>query len=148
MKPLLNIKNHIFIIAFALLNLVGLVSTNAATINVSSITALQNACNNSNSGDIIILANGTYQNVTLNINNNNITIKAQTFGSVFLNGYDDITISGNYVTFSGFQFTSGDIGSNYLIKVAGDYNKLTHLNFSNYYAKKYIEIQAGTKYVI
>jgi hypothetical protein len=146
MKPLLNIKNHIFIIAFALLNLVGLVSTNAATINVSSITALQNACNNSNSGDIIILANGTYQNVTLNINNNNITIKAQTFGSVFLNGYDDITISGNYVTFSGFQFTSGDIGSNYLIKVAGDYNKLTHLNFSNYYAKKYIEIQAGTKY--
>ena len=146
MKPLLNIKNHIFIIAFALLNLVGLVSTNAATINVGSITALQNACNNSNSGDIIILANGTYQNVTLNINNNNITIKAQTFGSVFLNGNDDITISGNYVTFSGFQFTSGDIGSNYLIKVAGDYNKLTHLNFSNYYAKKYIEIQAGTKY--
>lgn len=146
MKPLLNIKNHIFIIAFALLNLGGFVSTNAATINVGSITALQNACNNSNSGDIIILANGTYQNVTLNINNNNITIKAQTFGSVFLNGNDDITISGNYVTFSGFQFTSGDIGSNYLIKVAGDYNKLTHLNFSNYYAKKYIEIQAGTKY--
>ncbi len=139
-------NNKTIVIYFILINLFVSLSLNAATINVSSIAALQNACNNSNSGDIIILANGTYQNVTLNINNNNITIKAQTFGSVFLNGYDDITISGNYITFSGFQFTSGDIGSNYLLKISGDYNKLTHLNFSNYYAKKYIEIQAGTKY--
>ncbi len=139
-------NNKTKVICIILLNLFASLTLNAATINVSSIAALQNACNISNSGDIIILANGTYQNVTLNINNNNITVKAQTFGDVFLNGYDDITISGNYVTFSGFQFTSGDIGSNYLLKVAGDYNKLTHLNFSNYYAKKYIEIQAGTKY--
>ena len=129
-----------------LLNLVFILNLGAATINVSSISALQNACNNSNSGDIIILANGIYNNVTLNVNNSNITIKAQTLGSVFLNGNNDINISGNYVNFSGFQFTSGDIGTNYLIEVNGNYNKLTHLNFSNYSAKKYIVIMAGTKY--
>jgi hypothetical protein len=118
----------------------------AATINVSTITALQTACNNSNAGDIIILANGTYQNVTLNINNNNITVKAQTPGGVFLNGADDININGNYITFSGFQFTNGDIGSSYVIEVYGSHDILTQLNFSGYYAKKYIEIKSGTTY--
>ena len=56
-----NYKTIVFCII--LLNLFFSLSLNAATINVSSIAALQNACNNSNSGDIIILANGTYQNV-------------------------------------------------------------------------------------
>ena len=129
-----------------LLNLLFIQNLGAATINVSSISALQNACNNSNSGDIIVLANGTYQNVTLNVNNSNITIKAQTPGGVFLNGYDDINIWSNYITFSGFQFTSGNIGTNYLLEVFGNYNKLTHLNFSGYFAKKYIVISGGSRY--
>lgn len=141
------IRNSQFgVLCFLLLNFLVSLSLNAATINVSSIAALQNACNNSNAGDILILANGTYQDVTLNINNSNITIKAQTPGGVFLNGYDDINIWSNYVTFSGFQFTSGDIGTNYLLEVFGNYNKLIHLNFSGYFAKKYIVISGGSRY--
>ena len=146
MKQPINIKNFTIIIAFVLYNLVGLISSNAATINVNSINALQSACNNSSSGDIIVLANGTYSNVVLDINNSNISVIAQTPGGVFLNTYGDINIYANNVTFSGFQFTSGDIGTAYLIEVYGNRNKLTHLNFSNYYAKKYIEIKAGTQY--
>jgi hypothetical protein len=118
----------------------------ATEYTVYSIADLKTAINNSVANDIISLADGTYLNTNLTISKNKITVKALNPGGVFLNGTNDITISGDYVTFSGFQFTSGDIGSNYLLKVAGDYNKLTHLNFSNYYAKKYIEIQAGTQY--
>lgn len=132
--------------ACVLLILIAPTALKAATINVSTIAALQTACNNSNSGDIIILANGTYQNVFLDIDNNNIIVKAQTPGGVYFSGYDDININGNYITFSGFQFTSGDIGSNYLIEVYGNHNLLTQLNISGYYAKKYIEIKAGTQY--
>ena len=139
-------NNKIKVICIILLNLFFSSSLSAETINVSSITGLQNACDNSNAGDIIILANGTYQDVTLNVNNSNITIKAQTPGSVFLNGYDDINIWSNYVTFSGFQFTSGNIGTNNLLEVFGNYNKLTHLNFSGYFAKKYIVISGGSRY--
>jgi len=146
MNQFLNKNRYNLVIAIVLFNLLGSVSSNAATINVNSINALQNACNNSSAGDIIVLANGTYNNVTLNINNNNISVIAQTPGGVFLNVYGDININGNNITFSGFQFTQGDIGSNYLIEVYGSRNKLTHLNFSNYYAKKYIEIKAGTQY--
>lgn len=141
-----TIKNKYSIVCFLFFNLLILHRARAATINVSSISALQNACDNSNSGDIIILANGTYLNVTLDVNKSNIIIKSQTPGGVFLNGNNDINMWSNNVTFSGFQFTSGDIGSNYLIEVYGNRNKLEHLNFSNYFAKKYIEIKSGTQY--
>ena len=128
--------------------IIGLTSTksNAAIINVSTIAGLQTAINTSQSGDIIILANGTYLNTTLDIDKNNITVKAQTPGGVFLNGTNDINILGNYITFSGFQFTNGDIGSNYLLEVYGNHNIITQLNFSGYYAKKYISVDAGTQY--
>ena len=130
----------------SLLNLFTLVESNAADRNVSSVPALQTAINSSNAGDVIILANGIYLNNTLNIGKNNITVKSATPGGVFLNGTNDININGNSITFSGFQFTSGDIGTSILIEVNGNNNVLTQLNFSNYYAQKYITIKAGTKY--
>ena len=131
-----------------LLNLMVMQTLKATIINVSSVTALQTKINASSTvaGDIIVLANGTYLNSTLNVSKSNITVMAATPGGVFLNGTNDITISGNYITFTGFQFTSGDIGSNSILKISGDHNKITHLNFSNYYAKKYIEIQEGSQY--
>ena len=139
-------KNLKLVTFLVLLNLLFIQTLKATEYTVYSIADLKIAINNSVANDIISLADGTYLNTNLTISKNKITVKALNPGGVFLNGTNDITISGDYVTFSGFQFTSGDIGSNYLLKVAGDYNKLTHLNFSNYYAKKYIEIQAGTQY--
>jgi hypothetical protein len=146
MKQTFLTKNYYLIGLCMFFNLVDSFSTQASIINVNSISSLQIACNNSVAGDIIILANGTYSNVILDINNSNISVLAQTTGGVFLNFYGDINIYGNNITFSGFQFTDGDIGSSYLIEVYGSRNRLTHLNFSNYYAKKYIEVKAGTQY--
>ena len=121
-------------------------SVNAANITVNSIANLQLALNNAASGDTISLANGTYLNNVININRNGITVRAVTPGGVYLNGTNDININGNNNNFVGFQFTSGDIGTAYLIEVYGSNNVLSHLNFSGYYAKKYIEIKAGSQY--
>ena len=121
-------------------------NSNASVVNVSSIAALQTAVDNSNCGDIIILANGHYTNTTLNINRSNITVKAATNGGVYLDGTNDININGSYVKFNGFQFTSGDIGANYLIEVYGSHNTLSQLNFSGYAAKKFIVIEAESQY--
>jgi hypothetical protein len=129
----------------------------AATINVSSAAALQTAINNANAEDVIILANGTYINSTLSISKSNITVRAATPGGVFWNsdvspanpansGVDRIIISGDYITFSGFQFTSGDIGMGIIVQVTGDHNVLTQLNFSGYYAQKYIRLKDGSQY--
>lgn len=141
-------KNLKLVTFLLLLNLMVMQTLKATIINVSSVTALQTKINASSTvaGDIIVLANGTYLNSTLNVSKSNITVMAATPGGVFLNGTNDITISGNYITFTGFQFTSGDIGSNSILKISGDHNKIAQLNFSNYYAKKYIEIQEGSQY--
>lgn len=147
MKSLSKFRNN-KLIASSILSAFLCISTSVKALNtiVYSVPALQSAINNSTAGDVIVLADGTYLNSNLNIGKSNITVKAATPGGVFLNGTNDITISGNYITFSGFQFTSGDIGSNYLLKISGSHNKIIHLNFSNYYAKKYIEIQADSQY--
>ena len=141
-------KNLKFVTFLLLLNLMIMQTLKATTYYVNSVAALQTKINSASTvaGDSIILADGTYLNSTLTIGKSNITVMSATPGGVFLNGTNDITISGKYITFTGFQFTSGDIGSNYLLKVSGSNNKITQLNFSNYYAKKYIEIQADTQY--
>ena len=137
---------HQFLLILALASSILLINLHATEIHVSSMTALQSAINNSSAGDTIILANGTYLNSSLTIDKNDITVKSATPGGVFLNGAQYIDISGSYITFSGFQFTSGDIGSGYLIIVTGNHNVLTQLNFNGYSAKKYIAIAAGTQY--
>ena len=120
--------------------------TYAATINVSSISALQIAINNANSGDEILLANGTYLNAILTINKNNIAVKAQTPGGVFLNGTQEININGNGNTFGGFQFRTGNIADGEIINIYGNNNTLSELNFNGYHAKKYIHINGGSQY--
>lgn len=116
-----------------------------ATINVSSVSALQTAANSAAAGDIIVLADGTYSNSTLTISTSNITVKSASPGGVFLNGTNAITITGNFVTFSGFQFTSGSIAG-IAITVEGSNNVLTQLNFNGYSAQKYINIKAPSQY--
>jgi len=121
-------------------------NSNAVTINVNSVSAMQTAINNANSGDEIVLTNGTYLNNTISISKSNITVRAATLGGVYLNGTNAINISGNYVTFSGFQFTSGNIADSEIINIYGNNNTLSQLNFNGYHAKKYIHINADTQY--
>jgi hypothetical protein len=120
--------------------------TQAATIIVGSIPALQTAINNSNAGDEILLASGTYLNASITINKNNISVKSQIPGGVYLNGTQEININGNGNTFSGFHFTSGNIGSGEIININGNSNTLSEINFNGYRAKKYIHINGGTQY--
>jgi hypothetical protein len=119
---------------------------NGASNYVTSISALQTRINNSSAGDLIVLANGTYSNNTISVSKSGITVRAATPGGVFLNGTDDITISGSRVTFSGFQFTSsGSNTSGIPIDVTGSQNLLTQLNFDGYSVQKYINIQAPSR---
>lgn len=127
-------------LVMALVSLFAGMAASAATYNVSSVSALQSAINSAAAGDVLILADGTYLDSTLTVGTNNITIRASTPGGVILNGTNEITLSGNYITFSGFQFRSGSITGN-VINVSGHNNTLTQLNFNGYTAQKYINIQ-------
>ena len=109
------------------------IKVNATNIFVSSIAAMQTAINSANSGDTIILADGTYLNNNFSIATNNILVKTETTGGVVLNGTNSITISGNNISFLGFQFTSGTITGS-AISITGNNNFLSQLNFNGYSA--------------
>lgn len=115
-------------------------SAHATTVTVNSIAALQTAINTAAAGDSVLLANGTYLNTVLTIATADITVRAVTNGGVFLNGNNSITITGNNVTFGGFQFTSGSIPG-IIITVEGNHVVLTQLNFNGYSAQKYVNFK-------
>ncbi len=88
-------------------------SLTAATITVSSLSALQTAINNASPGDIIILSNGTYTasaDITVNKQGtatSPITIQAQTIGGATIGGTNGFNIvsPARYIIIKGFRFT-------------------------------------------
>ena len=76
---------------------------------VTNKTELQAALSNASAGSEIMLANGTWDNIFIEINKNGtasqpIIIKAQNPGSVFLTGNSRVYMRGNYITVSGLVF--------------------------------------------
>ncbi|SFD15699.1 Por secretion system C-terminal sorting domain-containing protein [Chitinophaga sp. CF118] len=100
-------------IFFFMLCVTAALKLSAATINVSSLSALQTAINNAAPGDIIILANGVYTASTdITINKQGtaalpITIAAQTIGGAEVKGTAGFSIvsPAKYIVIRGFKFT-------------------------------------------
>lgn len=85
----------------------------AATITVTSLSALQTAINNAVAGDIIILANGTYSasaDITVSKQGTAtapITIQAASIGGAIIGGTNGFNIvsPAKYIIIKGFKFT-------------------------------------------
>ena len=101
------------LIYLSLVLLCAIPALHAATVTVSSLSALQTAINNAAPGDIIILANGVYTASTdISINKQGtaaapITIQAQSIGGAEINGTAGINIASpaKYIIIKGFKFT-------------------------------------------
>src|ERR1043165_1766305 len=84
----------------------------AATITVTSLSALQTAINNAAAGDVIILANGVYTaNADITVNKQGtaaqpITIQAATIGGAEITGSNGFNIvsPAKYIIIKGFKF--------------------------------------------
>jgi hypothetical protein len=144
----MKMKSFNLVAFLLLLNLLFTQTLKAIEYTVYSVTELKNAINNSAANDIISLADGTYLNTTLTISKNKITVKALNPGKVFLNGNNNITISGNNVIFSGFQFTSNTTMTGSPITVIGNSNTLTQLNFNGYSSDHMIYITGSYNTVL
>ena len=145
----LNIK--CVYLAYTLLTLINPQATKRI-FTVRTVQELQDTLNTkANASDTILLANGNYSasfKLTIPVNKQGITVQAKTLGQVIFTGSAHILLNGNNNTLSGFQFIgnpSAQAAKN-VIEINGNYNTISHCNWSNYAAKRYIHVSAETRY--
>ena len=114
----------------------------AKTFPVNSLTTFTSAQSSAVAGDIIEWASGTYSNINMSVTKSGITVTTATLGAVTFNGSSRATISGSNVTFSGFQYIGGDIGTDNVISITGSNTTFTEVNISSYTCYKYLIINA------
>lgn len=82
-------------------------------------------------GDIIILQNGEWKNVTIKLDCNGtkekpITFKSQTAGNVLITGNSKLKIGGSYIIIDGLYFTNGYAGDDAVIAYRIDNKQLAN----------------------
>ena len=93
----------------------------ANTIIVKNAEELKKANKEAKPGDIIVLQDGIWNNITISLNckgtkEQPITFKAQTAGKVIISGNSKLQIGGTYIIVDGLYFTNGYAGSDAVIK--------------------------------
>lgn len=104
---------------------------NASGQLISNITELNEAIENAQPGDNIILKNGIWKDVEIKFTgkgtkDNPITIKAETEGKVFIEGVSNLAFGGEYLEVSGLHFRNGYSPSDNVIAFRLDKNTIAN----------------------
>jgi hypothetical protein len=98
------------------------------------LKTLPTACTNAKPGDVILLKDGIYPSIVLNIYpkglaGQRITIKPENPGKVIITGTSTIYLKGSYTTLANLVFKDGGATSK-VLSVEGDGNRITGCDFS------------------
>lgn len=122
---------------------INLLLSQELNVKVDNILEFNNAIKNVVEGTTIVLNNGEWSNVKLNIDGfgtkeKPIVVKAETPGKVLVTGDSKMTISGNYIIVSGLWFKDGNPTSKSIISFRGkskqvaNNSRLTNTTISYY----------------
>ena len=120
-------------------------TTKAAIVYVSSQQEFDAA--HDSSADSIVWKAGTYSNIYMDISNNRMYIAAETLGATIFTGNSRVEIAGDYITFQGFQFLDGDIGTKDVVNIRGSHIQFTQINIRGYRSYKYLRVRESSQYV-
>lgn len=99
----------------------------------TSISDLESKLATASVGDVIALANGTYTNVDLSINQSGVIVVAETSGFVFIEGTSTVDLTGDNIIFEGFTFQNGQPAeSKGAIIIRGDNNRVTNCKIDHF----------------
>jgi poly(beta-D-mannuronate) lyase len=103
----------------------------AKTTIVKNPEELKAANATAKAGDIIVLQNGEWKNVSIELNckgtkENPITFKAEITGKVLITGLSNLSIGGSYIIVDGLYFTNGYAGKSAVIKFSIDNDQLAN----------------------
>ncbi|MCP9749463.1 chondroitinase-B domain-containing protein [Ferruginibacter sp. HRS2-29] len=103
----------------------------AGNIKVKDLHELKAANKNARPGDIIILQNGEWNDVKIELNcsgtkENPISFKAETAGKVLITGNSSLELGGNFIVVDGWYFNRGYAGKNAVINFRIDKDQLAN----------------------
>ena len=112
------------------------------TVLITNAVELSAAIAKANAGDILVLKNGEWKNVTINFNSNAnsgfpITLRAETPGKVILTGNSMLTFSKPFLIVDGLFFKNGQIASGSVVNFNADYCRLTNSAIVDYNPEKF-----------
>ncbi|RED95296.1 chondroitinase-B domain-containing protein [Marinoscillum furvescens] len=116
--------------------------------DVASLEAFKTAQEQATAGDSIVWQSGTYSDVFMDITKAGLVVTAEAYGSVTFNGDSKVEIPVDDVTFSGFQYVGGDIGTDHVVRVWGSDVLVTQVNIQDYTSYKYLIIDEDSKRTI
>jgi poly(beta-D-mannuronate) lyase len=104
---------------------------NAKTIPVKDIYELNIANKDAKPGDVIVLQNGDWYNVTIQLDcvgtkEKPITCKAQTAGKVLITGNSKMVVGGAFIVVDGLYFTNGYSGNDAVITYRVDKKQIAN----------------------
>lgn len=113
---------------------------------VNSQVTFNSAHANAVAGDSIVWESGLFEDIDMNILKSNLVIMAEESGETKFTGSSKADISGSYITFQGFQYLSGNIGTDHVIYITGCYCHFTQLNIKDYTSHKYFIMREECRY--
>ncbi len=120
---------------------------NATTFFVSSQQEFNSAQSNAARNDSIVWENGTYSNIFMNITKDDLVITAETLGGTVFTGTSRVEILGDDITFRGFQFLDGDVGTSDVVNIRGSNITFTQVNIRAYRSYKYLRVRESSQFV-
>lgn len=119
----------------------------ATTTYVDSQQSFDRAHDNASVNDSIIWRSGTYSNIYMDISKDQLYISAETLGGTIFNGGSMVEITGDHITFQGFQFLGGNIGTDDVINIRGSHILFTQVNIQDYTCYKYLRVRESSQFV-
>ena len=117
--------------------------SSAATFNVANADDIETAMETAAPGDTLIMTNGTWTDEDINFAGIGtvgmpITLRAETPGSVILNGSSQLKISGSHLVVDGLHFKGGILeNSDHVVQFRGSLGEATHSRFTNSVIESY-----------
>lgn len=131
---------------FILLTLLVVSQVQAENFVVSSENEFNNAMDDAQAGDTIFWEKGIYNDIYLDIDEDDVVISATQLGQTVFTGNSYAEISGDDLVFRGFQFLDGDIGDEDVIDVTGDRVNIEEINIRAYTSYKYLRVREASQY--
>jgi hypothetical protein len=113
--------------------------------DVSSGEAFNAAQAQASAGDSIVWESGTYYDTRMDVYKDGLIVTAAPYGTVLFTGISRAVIDADDVTFSGFQYIGGYIGTLDVIKNYGSDVLISHINIQNYTSHKYLVVYENSR---